>query len=120
VTLVDTSIWVDHFRASETKLVALLGRGWVVGHPAVIGEIACGNLHQRAKILADLTALPAAVEASSQEAMGLVERSKLYGLGLGWIDVQLIASALLSECKLWTRDKRLERAAQSVGVETGP
>ena len=120
MTLVDTSVWVDHFRSTELELVGLLKRGWAVGHPAVIGELACGNLHQRNKILADLAALPAAVECTNREAMDLIERSNLHGLGLGWIDVNLIASALLSECKLWTRDKRLERAARSVGVVTGP
>lgn len=120
MTLVDTSIWVDHFRTADPALVGLLKRGWAAGHPAVTGELACGNLHQRATILADLAALPQAVEATNGEVMDLIERSRLHGLGLGWVDVQLIASALLCQCKLWTRDKRLERAAQSVGVQTGP
>lgn len=120
MTLIDTSVWVDHFRASEPKLVRLLKRGWAVGHPAVIGELACGNLHQRAEILANLRALPRAVPAGSEEVMDLIERHELYGLGLGWVDAHLIASALLSECKLWTRDKRLRQAAQSVGVAAGP
>jgi predicted nucleic acid-binding protein len=120
VTLVDTSVWVDHFRSSQPALVALLKRGWVVGHPAVTGELACGNLHRRAGTLADLSALPQAVVASNEEAMHLIERSRLHGLGLGWTDLHLLTSALLSECKLWTRDKRLERASQSVGIATGP
>lgn len=120
MTLVDTSVWIDHFRRTEPELVRLLQRRWVVGHSSVVGELACGNLRQRAQILADLGALPTAIEATTDETMELIDRHKLYGIGIGWIDAQLIASALLSDCRLWTKDKRLGRAAQAAKVEIGP
>ncbi len=120
MTLVDTSVWIDHLRSGEPALVKLLERRWVLGHPAVIGELACGNLKRRTDILADLATLPSGVEATNAEVMELIERHKLSGVGIGWIDAHLIASALLSKCRLWTRDKRLERAARSADVETGP
>ena len=120
MTLVDTSVWVDHFRVADPTLVRLLQRRWVVGHSAVIGELACGNLHQRKKTLSDFSTLPLAIEATTEEVMDLIEGHKLHGLGIGWIDAHLIASALLSECRLWTKDNRLARAAQIANVDVGP
>ena len=86
-------------------------------HPFVMGELACGNLKNRARILNDLEALPSAVAATQQEVLRLVESRKLWGLGIGWIDAHLVASALLSNCQLWTLDGKLVRAAAAVEVK---
>ena len=114
--LADTSVWVDHLRQSNRRLVTLLTDGLIVCHPLVIGELACGNLHNRAEILSRLAALPMATAAGHEEAMRFVSDHKLHGKGLGWIDVHLLASVLLSECTLWTLDKPLAAAARSLKV----
>jgi len=114
--LVDTSIWIAHFRTGGSKLGDLLNQALVMVHPFVRGELACGNLKRRARILIDLEALPSAVSATHEEVMRLVEVRKLWGLGIGWIDAHLLASALLSNCQLWTLDGKLARAAAAAGV----
>jgi len=116
VILVDTSIWVDHLRRGSEALSALLNEGLVVCHPFVIGELACGKVSNRTEILSLLAALPAATIAEHDEALGLLGTHKLSGKGLGWIDVHLLAAALLSGCTLWTRDKALASAARALGV----
>ena len=115
--LVDTSVWIDHFRNSGSKLGGLLGQTLVVVHPFVIGELACGNLRHRSRILGDLEALPSVVTATQKEVLRLVEIRKLWGLGIGWIDAHLVASALLSKCLLWTLDRKLQTAAATTGVK---
>jgi predicted nucleic acid-binding protein len=116
VILVDTSIWVDHLRSGDDRLREILERDEVLVHPAVIGELACGNLARRAEILGWLQALPRGVAASDDEALAAVEMHRLHGLGLGWVDVHLLASALLTRCPLLTRDAALAAAAARLGV----
>jgi hypothetical protein len=116
MTFVDTSVWIEHLRAGSPGLARLLERGLVLAHPSVIGELACGNLKNRARVLADLAALPRAVEATHEEALRLIEDRKLWGAGLGWIDAHLLASALLTNCGFWTLDRKLERAASGAGI----
>jgi predicted nucleic acid-binding protein len=116
VILVDTSVWVDHLRTGVARLAAFLERGEVVMHPFVVGEIACGNLAQRSSVLELLQNLPAAVVAEPIEVLAFVEGNRLYGRGLGYVDVHLLASIALTEATtLWTRDKRLGAVAQSLG-----
>ena len=118
MTLVDTSIWVEHLRKGSKALQQRLGEGLVLCHPFVIGELACGRLRNRAEILTLLAALPSATVAGHEEALGLVSDRKLHGKGLGWIDVHLLASALLSGCTLWTKDKALKAAARALNVDS--
>lgn len=114
--LVDTSVWVDHLRSGDAQLAALLERGAVLMHPFVVGEIACGSLNDRASILELLGDLPAAVVAEGEEVLGFIERHGLHGKGIGYVDVHLLASALLTKkARLWTRDKRLQMAAVELG-----
>ena len=116
MVLVDTSVWIAHLREQQAALPDLLVNGQVFMHAFVAGELACGNLQKRAAILADLAALPVAMMASDREVMHLVESRRLWGRGLGWIDAHLLASALVSGCRLWTLDKRLKAAASQLGV----
>lgn len=111
--LVDTSVWVAHFRQDSIRLRKLLNETAVLTHPFVIGELACGGFKNRAGVLSDLGALPCAVSATHAEVMRLVEDRKLWGTGIGWIDAHLLASALLSGCPLWTLDERLVHAASA-------
>ncbi len=115
--LVDTSVWVDHLRQGNKVFSALLEEGRVQCHPQVIGELACGNLRNRKEILGLLDALPRASSATFEEALFFLESENLHGRGLGWIDVQLLASARLSGCPLWTLDRRLAKAAKELGVD---
>ncbi|HUG21050.1 type II toxin-antitoxin system VapC family toxin [Piscinibacter sp.] len=113
--LVDTSVWVDHFRRSDARLAALLERGTVVMHSFVIGEIACGSLADRATILELLQDLPAAAVAESDEVLVFTEQHRLHGKGIGYVDVHLLASVALTEgTQLWTRDKRLLSVAEDL------
>jgi predicted nucleic acid-binding protein len=114
--LVDTSIWIDHFRSADRRLADLLERGEVLGHPFIIGELACGNLRRRAFILELLERLPRAVAARPEEVMHLIEGAALHGKGLGWTDCHLLASARLTPCDLWTKDRPLLAAATVLGV----
>ena len=116
MVLVDTSIWVSHLRDGHPELKKLLLEGKVVCHPFVIGELACGSLENRKKILRLLKALPMAQQASDEEVLYFIETHRLMGLRLGLIDVHLLASALLSGIPLWTLDSPLRKAACELGV----
>jgi predicted nucleic acid-binding protein len=115
--LVDTSVWVEHLRNGSQRLKTLLHNEQVLCHRFVLGELACGMLHQREEILGNLRALPEARVAEHEEVLHLLEARRLYGRGLGWVDANLLASALLSGCTLWTLDKTLRRAAAALCVE---
>jgi len=118
MVLADTSVWIQHFRRGEPKLASQLAEGLILMQPFVLGELACGNLKHRAEILSDLQELPSANPASTAETLRLIEDRRLWGCGLGWIDVHLLASALLSDCGFWTLDKRLGRAASELGLNS--
>jgi predicted nucleic acid-binding protein len=114
--LVDTSVWVDHFRRRNEELARLLESEQVLGHPFVIGELACGNLANRREILGLLAALPAAPTAEHTDVLAFIEQAHLHGQGIGWIDAHLLASAVLAPAPLWTADKRLRRVAGALRV----
>lgn len=114
--LVDTSVWINHLRKADEELSKFLDQGVVLCHPFVIGELACGNMKNRDEILELLAALPGADVASHEEAMHLVTGRQLWGKGIGWIDVHLLASALLSNCTLWTKDKALQSISRSLNI----
>ena len=114
--LVDTSVWVEHLRRGLPRLATLLQEESVLIHPWVIGELACGNLRNRGEVLTLLHGLPAAVVASDSEVLLLSEREQLMGRGIGYVDAQLLASAKLSHCQLWTQDRRLAALAQVRGL----
>ncbi len=111
VILVDTSVWVDHFRRGNPALKELLHDERVLGHSFVVGELACGNLKNREEILGLLATLPQATRAQDSEVLHLIDTERLAGKGLGLIDAHLLASARLSDCSLWTLDKALQKAA---------
>ena len=114
--LADTSIWIDHLRRANSRLGQLLLDGEVLCHPFVMGELACGSLTKRDAILALLATLPIGVIADHSEVLGLLDAKRLYGRGLGWVDLHLLASTVLSQSRLWTLDKPLARVAASMGV----
>lgn len=115
--LVHTSVWVEYLRKGLPRLAAALEVCEVLMHPWVIGELACGNLQSRSRVLALLQALPAATVAGDAEVLLFIEQERLMGRGIGWVDAQLLASARLSRCRLWTADRRLASLAHGLGVE---
>ena len=117
MVLVDTSVWVAHLRRGATGLESSLNEGHVVCHPFVIGELACGNLKNRTQILSLLDTLPCAQLADHEEVMRFIETSRLMGKGLGYIDIHLLASAVLTNVRLWTFDKRLSKAAAMMKIK---
>lgn len=115
--LVDTSVWIDHLRRSDARLVASLEWGDVAVHPHVIGELACGQLRNRPTVLELMADLPAAPVASDAEALTFLEARELMGRGIGWVDVHLLASAALGDgVRLWTKDRRLAEVARSLDL----
>jgi predicted nucleic acid-binding protein len=115
--LVDTSIWVDHLRRGDERLISLLDAGEVLGHPFVMGELALGNLRNRDAILSDLRDLPQVVLAEHQDVLELIDREALFGRGIGYVDAHLLAAARLTAgSRLWTRDRRLQAVAAQLGL----
>ncbi len=115
--LADTSVWIDHFRARDERLVSLLNAAQVVIHSFIIGELACGNLKNRAALLALLRNLPAVQPAQHEEVLYFIEHNGLMGRGIGFVDAHLLAAlALSSSILLWTRDKRLAILAEELGL----
>lgn len=116
MVLVDTSVWVSHLRDGNAQLETLLNKGVVVCHPFVIGELACGNLRNRIDILSLLQYLPMAEKVEQDEVLQFIENYRLMGKGLGFIDIHLLASALLTGIPIWTLDKRLNRISAKLRV----
>jgi predicted nucleic acid-binding protein len=112
--LVDTSVWVFHLRETQPGLVELLNEGKVACHPLIVGELACGNVRNRTTVLSLLEALPKAVLVEHEEVFAFIENHDLMGKGLGYIDVHLLASAVLTALPLWTLDKKLKKAAEGL------
>lgn len=120
--LIDTSVWVDHFRRSNAALVGLLQADCALTHPMVLLELACGTPPQpRQRTLGDIAQLQGSQQASQREVLELIEREKLYGLGCGLVDLVLLASTLITPAaQLWTLDQRLAALAARFGVAHMP
>lgn len=116
--LIDTSVWVEHFRRGNDALADLIQLDAALTHPLVIGEIACGTPPApRAQTLGSLALLRPCNQAGVSEVLDFIERERLYGLGCGWVDLSLLASTLITPgAELWTLDKRLAELAGRFGV----
>lgn len=114
--LADTSVWVEHFRRKLPSLTEHLAQGKIATHSVVLGELATGNLWQRAETLRWLNRLPRVAEPGAAECLAFIEQHKLFGMGIGWSDVQLLAAADHSRIPLWSMDKKLAGAARRVRV----
>lgn len=115
--LVDTSVWVDHLRSDNNMLVSLLESGLVLTHPFVIGELALGKLHQRNIVLSALFDLPSANVATGEEVLHCIERYSMFGRGIGYVDVHLLAAVRLTAgSRLWTHDGKLHTIATELSL----
>lgn len=116
--LVDTSVWVDHLRVGDDKLIELLNDSRVLMHPFVLGELACGNIANRDVLLTLFKDLPQAAVATDDEVLIFIEQRELMGRGIGYIDAHLLAAvALNGSAWLWARDKRLQMVANSLALD---
>jgi predicted nucleic acid-binding protein len=115
--LVDTSVWVSHLRDGNAELASLLNDGRVLCHPLIVGELACGNLKDRALILSFLQLLPMSIEAEHHEVLSFIENNLLMGKGMGYVDIHLITSAVLTGVPIWTLDKKLAQTADALHIK---
>jgi predicted nucleic acid-binding protein len=119
--MVDTSVWIDHLRANNDALVALLDAGAVLAHPFVTGELALGQLRQRATVLTALSDLPQAGVATDAEILAFIDHHAIFGRGIGYVDAHLLAAVRLTAgAELWTNDRRLHRVAEEFGLAMAP
>jgi predicted nucleic acid-binding protein len=114
--LADTSVWIGYFREGMPELAERLRRSVVVMHPFVVGELACGNFSNREETLELLQQLRSVAVAEHDEVMSFIRARELYGRGIGYVDVHMLAAAAIEGCQLWTRDKRLHALANGLGI----
>jgi predicted nucleic acid-binding protein len=114
--LVDTSIWIEHIRKPNSRLIGLLEAELVSMHPWVVGELACGNLANRANTLYLLGSLPRVAVATDDEVLFFIDKHSISGRGVGYLDMHLLSAAALGNQKIWTRDGRLSEVASSLGL----
>jgi len=114
--LVDTSVWVAHLSRRSTDLDQALERNEVLTHPFILGELALGALIRRTETLGLLANLPKAQKANDVEVLTLIEETRLYSQGIGWVDAHLVASARLSDCSIWTLDRALAKVAKTLRI----
>lgn len=119
MVLVDTSVWVSYLRYGDAHLGELLRDELVACHPFVIGELACGTLRRRQELLTLLQALPRAQVADDEEMLEFIEQRRLMGRGIGFVDVHLLASVIITGLSLWSTDKRLRGVAIELGIAYG-
>ena len=115
--LVDTSVWIRHLREGDKDLSLLLDNGLVACHPFIIGELACGGMKNRDEIIILLNALPSAYLLEHDEIMEFIEVRKIMNQGIGYVDVHILGSAIVSETPLWTLDKSLRKVANKLSIE---
>ena len=114
--LIDTSVWIDHLRASIPELVTLLEEDQAACHPWVRGELALGSLKNRLDFLELLSLLPEIEMVTDRSVMAFIERNKLDQRDIGWVDVQLLAACIAWPCCIWTRDKCLKEISIELGI----
>lgn len=115
--LVDTSVWIDHLHQSNEGLIELLLSNQVCIHPFIIGELSCGNISNRKEVLSLLRTLKSIDQVLDEEVFILIDDRKLFGKGLGFIDIHILASAMIHHVPIWTRDKSLKRIARELGMD---
>lgn len=114
--LVDTSVWIDFLRSGNERLKDLLEQTDVVTHPLIKGELHVGNIKKRSLFLSLLDDLPMVAEASHEEVLYMIERHRMFGKGIGYLDTHILCSAIISNTPMWTLDKRLTALAKKFKI----
>jgi predicted nucleic acid-binding protein len=117
MVLANTSVWVSHLRHGNSKLQELLEARKVVSHPFIVGELACGNISNRVEIISLMQSLPMLDVVENEELLLFIEHKKMMGTGLGFVDVHLMAAAVLAAIPLWTQDKKLKQACSQLNID---
>lgn len=117
MVLVDTSVWIDHFRNNNQNLSSLLLKGSVSMHEFILGELACGNFKNRNEIFSLLNNISTLPIVTIDEYLYFLDSNHLFGKGIGFVDIHLLASAKLSNIPIWTFDKRLKEISAILGVD---
>ena len=115
--LVDTSVWVSHLSHGNSRLQKLLQASRVACHPFIVGELACGNIGNRTEIISLVQALPMLDVVEHEELLLFIEYNQMMGKGLGFVDVHLLAAAMLASIPLWTQDKKLKQACSRLNID---
>jgi hypothetical protein len=119
MVLVDTSVWI-RFLAGRPPYAAeldrLLGLDEVAGHELVYGELLIGDRGGRKNLLAAYARMHQTATVPHHDVIAFVRDRDLHGRGLGWIDVHLLASAIVWRLQLWTADARFSAVASQFGV----
>jgi hypothetical protein len=114
--LADTSVWIDHFHHTDEGLKDLLLSNQVCIHPFILGELSCGNIRNRKEVLSLLRTIKSIDLVLDEEVFILIEERNLFGRGLGFTDIHLLASALIHHVPIWTRDKSLKLVAEQLAI----
>lgn len=117
MVIVDTSVWISHLRHGNSTLQRLLQDGRVASHPFIIGELACGNISNRTEIISLMQALPMLDVVEHEELLLFIEYNQMMGKGLGFVDIHLLAGAMLASIPLWTQDKKLKQACSRLNID---
>jgi hypothetical protein len=115
--LVDTSVWIDHLRSRDARLVTLLEADQVLVHPWVLGELALGTLADRERFLTLLSRLPSLRPEPDDRIFAFIDDKRLFGRGIGWVDTGLLAACASRPCRLLTHDRRLASVARALDLE---
>jgi predicted nucleic acid-binding protein len=119
MVLVDTSVWI-RFLANRMPYAAeldrLLEQDAAAGHDLVYGELLIGDSGGRAQLMNSYDRIHRVPAVVHEEVVTFVRSHKLYGRGIGWIDANLLASALVADTSLWTADEHLAKVASELGV----
>lgn len=114
--VIDTNIWIDHFRGSDPRIAALMTEGSIAQHAFVTGELAMGDLRMRDQTLLMLQSLAQVIPADEKVIYDIINNMQLVGTGLGFVDIHLLAALRESpDLRLWTRDNRLAAQAERLG-----
>ena len=116
--LVDSSVWIDHFRHKNDQLIRIILHNRIFVHPFVLGELACGSIKNRQETLMFLQNLPIPIQSSDEEVLDFIEKQKLHGKGIGFVDVHILMSSMLTGCALWTLDKKLTVAQKKLKIQS--
>jgi len=114
--LIDSSVWIDHFRTENSLLSGLLMQGAIVMHEFILGELAIGNFKNRKEILTLLDSIPKLSKLTHDEFLYFLEQNSFYSKGVGFVDIHLLGSTKLAGVKIWTLDKRLLKLATSLNL----
>lgn len=119
MVLVDTSVWIKFFAGQEpflSEVARLLSLDHVTAHELIYGELLMGDRGGRRGFLAKYESMRRAGLVRHDDVVTLVRERDLQGRGVGWIDVHLLASALVGRMELWTADPRFAAMAEELGV----